>query len=180
MVQTEFPEVYWQWWKFTKAPKHLAITLGDLMGRGDPVALAAVRSYMEDLATAHHTTPGPHWPHDVSLLEPADRHRFVQLGSLDRVLSLLYPHHWQSRLTLREQPPNVQIHTDQGIDHANIRPARRVLENVLKLSSHLDSGLQYERLYQLYITGDPNLDVLMFGTQYVRSCLKVYQSSHSF
>jgi len=92
---TEFPEHAWIPWKFTPRSMWWA-HLGQLVSYHDEVAKAVVRNYLDNIATELNLGSLNEWQqilHNETLLPVTERNRLLQLGSLQNLLSTVYPHH---------------------------------------------------------------------------------------
>jgi len=96
MVCVENPEVSWKAWEFDRTPHGWWALLAELFKQQDPVTVALVRMFVDELAKVWNITALDEWS-KVALKEkirstPLAFHLY-ELGGLTKVLQQLYPDH---------------------------------------------------------------------------------------
>lgn len=108
-----FPLHHWQVWKFRPVPLGWWVTLANAFKRGDMVATATVREFMEEIEKRCNILKPEDWMLKTkkSVLGP-DYVRFRYFGSVESVISQLYPgvklRSQSRRVTLRMFLANLQ------------------------------------------------------------------------
>lgn len=94
---TEYPEHCWYSWRFRHSPPNYWSSLASLAKQNDPIALTAVRTYVEDELSSEYNVSSPEdWMKvlaDRSLISKELgplAHRLAHFGGIIEVLRMLY------------------------------------------------------------------------------------------